>query len=272
MLSRAHEQPGLRPVISAFEHEQQAGAGLLASGLAYRFFLWLVPFGLVLAALASFWVRVSAASLEDTARDFGLGGVAAHSATVAVEDGSRARWYLLVAGLVLCTWAGLKVVQALRVAALVAWRLEPARNRRPLRTSGIFTAIATLGLAASVAASWGRHNLGSYGLAVTVGDVVVYVVVALFAFSYLPHAAGLDWRGLLPGALLAGCGLTAVHIFAAYYLAGRLEEAPKLYGTLGASTALLLILFLIARLLVSAMFLNAALVDRTVTHSATTGT
>jgi hypothetical protein len=37
------------------------------------------------------------------------------------------------------------------------------------------------------------------------------------------------------------------------------ESPPTLYGTLGASTVVLLVLFLIARLLAAAMFLNAAI-------------
>jgi uncharacterized BrkB/YihY/UPF0761 family membrane protein len=50
-----------------------------------------------------------------------------------------------------------------------------------------------------------------------------------------------------------------VQLFLAYYLAERLERTPSLYGTLGASTVVLLTLYLIARLVVSAMFLNATL-------------
>jgi len=67
------------------------------------------------------------------------------------------------------------------------------------------------------------------------------------------------WEALLPGALFAGAGLTAVHLFLAYYLAQKLERTPSLYGALGASTVVLLTLYLIARLLLSAMFLNATL-------------
>jgi uncharacterized BrkB/YihY/UPF0761 family membrane protein len=246
-------------VLGAFNREHLSGAGLLAGGLAYRFFLWLVPFGLLLAALCSFWVRLSARSLETTAKDFGLGGVAAHSATAAVEDGSHARWYLLVAGLLLMMWAGAAAVRALRVAAFIAWQIPPDRLRRPLHASAAFFALAVLDVAASTLASWARHNLGGVGLLVTVSVALVYAGGALFALAKLPHPADVGWRDLLPGALLVGCGFTAIHVFTAYYLAHRLEQAPDLYGALGASTTVLLILYLIARLIVSSMFLNAAL-------------
>ena len=44
-------------LIESFEREQRSGAALLAGGLAYRLFFWLVSFGLVVAAAASFWER-----------------------------------------------------------------------------------------------------------------------------------------------------------------------------------------------------------------------
>jgi uncharacterized BrkB/YihY/UPF0761 family membrane protein len=256
---RAHERRGFREAFESFEWEQRSGAGLLAGGLAYRFFLWLVPFGLVVAAAASFWVRFDSGGLQDAARSFGLGGVAAHSATAAVKDGSRARWFLLIAGLVLLVWAGIGAVRALRVAARLAWGLDRERLRHPLRSSLVFTGAAVTGLAASMGASWARHNLDAFGVVITLADVVVFGLLALFAFEYLPRPGGVGWRRQWPGALLVGGGATCVHVFLAYYLAGRLERTPALYGALGAAVVVLLVLYLLARLIVSAMFLNATL-------------
>lgn len=258
-LAEAQKKRGIRQVAESLRWEQRLGAALLSGGIAYRFFLWLVPFGLVIAAIASFWVRLSPTSLEDAAKSFGLGGVAARSATIAVEDGSRARWYLLTAGLMLMAWAGVAAVRALRVAARLAWGIDAARLRHPLRASGTLTVVGVLGLAASLCAAWTRHHFAVVGLGVTFANIFVYAALALFALSHLPRPAGTSWRDLWPGALLVGSGLTAVHLFVVYFLAGRLERSPTLYGTLGASTVVLLVLFLIARLIVSAMFLNAAI-------------
>ena len=92
---------GIREAVEALTSEQRSAAALLAGGSTYRFFPWLVPFGFVVAAIASFWVRSSPTSLENAAKSFGLGGVAARWAISAVEDGSRERWYLLVTGMLL---------------------------------------------------------------------------------------------------------------------------------------------------------------------------
>ena len=259
-VERAKEQRAIRDALESFRWEQRSGATLLAGGLAYRFFLWLVPFGLLAAAIASFWVRESERSLEDAAKSFGLGGVAARSAAGAVEDGSRARWYLLAAGLLLMMWASLGAVRALRVASRLAWRVEHTRLRQPIRASAIFTAVCVLGLSASMGASWVRHHSPAWGVVITVADVFVYAPLAVFAFMHLPHPDGTSWRAHVPGALLVGAGMTGVHIFLAYYAAGKLERSPSLYGTLGAATVVMLVLFLMARLIVSALFLNATLV------------
>ena len=190
--------------------------------------------------------------------------MAARSAASAVQEGSHARWYLLVAGLVLLAYFGVGAVRALRVAAFIAWELDPVRLRRPLRASGTFTGLFVLGLAATVLASWVRSHSDALGLPATAGTIFAFVVLALVAFDLLPRPERITWRSLLPGAGLVACGITAIHLFIVYYLSEKLERSPKLYGALGASTVVLLGLYLIARVIVSAMFLNATLHRRRV--------
>ena len=258
-VERAKEYRTVRDTLESIRWQQRSGATLLAGGLAYRFFLWLVPFGLLIAAIASFWVRQSERSLEDAAKSFGLGGIAARSATAAVEDGSRARWYLLGAGLVLMLWAGVGAVRALRVASRLAWSVEHTRLRRPIRASLVFAAVCVIGLATSMGASWARHHSPAWGVVITIAIVFVYAPLAVFAFMHLPQPEGTPWRAHAPGAALVGAGMMGIHVFLAYYGAGQLERSPSLYGTLGAATVVMLVLFLMARLIMSALFLNATL-------------
>jgi uncharacterized BrkB/YihY/UPF0761 family membrane protein len=257
--TRARRLRGAPTVVAAFEREQRSGAALLAGGLAYRLFFWLVALGLVVAAAASFWVRSSSGSLVDAAKSFGLSGVAARSAASAVIEGSNARWYLLVVGVVLLLYFGVGAVRALRVTAFVAWGLAPTRLRHPVRASGAFTALFAVGFAVTLLASWVRHHSVLLGALTTVAAVFAFLALAVLVFALLPRAADTDLHSLLPGAALVGCGITAIHLFIAYYLSGKLERSPKLYGTLGASTVVLLGLFLIARVVVAGLFLNAEL-------------
>jgi uncharacterized BrkB/YihY/UPF0761 family membrane protein len=253
------ELPWTPRLLESFEREQRSGAGLLAGGLAYRLFFWLVAFGLLVAAAASFWVREARGSMEDAAKSFGLSGVAAHSASSAVEGGQHARWYLLIAGLALVGYFGLGAVRALRIAAFIAWRIKPTRLRKPVRASATFTGFFALGLVLTMFTSWLREHTALVGLLATIGIVAGYMGLALWMFSLLPHPREATWKTHLPGGALLAVGLTAFHVFVVYYLSAKLERSPNLYGTLGAATVVLLGLYLVARLLVSAMFLNATL-------------
>ena len=74
----------------------------------------------------------------------------------------------------------------------------------------------------------------------------------------LPHRST-NWRDLLPGAVLVALGTQAIHLAVVLYLAPKIGRSSELYGALGAATVILLWLYLLARLMVAAAFLNAAL-------------
>ena len=254
--------PGGPVVFESLERERAAGSNLLAGGLAYRLFLWLVPFGLVLAALGSFWAGTDRRSVVSTAREFGISGAAARSARAAFTEGAHSKWYLLALGLVLLEWFGIGAVRALRITHQIAWADRGGKLRNPLGASLLFSvAVVTVSLIGA-ASQWVRHNSGGlWGLLVLLGMFAVYAGFAVWAMSLLPHGQA-PALALLPGAVLAGIGMMLVQAFVSVYLAPKLERQPQLYGALGAATVILLWLYIIARLVVSAAFLNATLWDR----------
>lgn len=249
-------------MVEALETEQRSGGPLLAGGLAYRFFFWLVSFGLFAAALLSFWVRSSPGDVKTVAKSFGMAGVATDSATNAVNGGSHARWYFLISGTVLMLYFGIGAMRALHVSAVLAWRLEPTRLRRPVRSGVLLSLVLMVAILSSVCTEWVRHHAPGTGLLpiAAVGALIIAAVV--IAFQVLPHGPIESWRSLLPGALEVGLGVVAIEAVVVYYLAARLERSSNLYGALGASTVVLLWLFLMSRLMVSGMFLNATLERR----------
>ena len=259
--------PGSRPVLEALERERVAGSGLLAGGVAYRFFLWLVPLGSVLAAVASFWATSDPDGVEDAARSFGLGAAAARSAQATFEDEAPSRWYLLVAGAALVVWFGMSAVRALRVAYQIAWAEQAPKLRRPIHASLAFTGF----LLAAAAAGAGIRGLRDgtplplWGL-LSVALFGTFFALALGGMHLLPHADA-PWRALVPGALLVAIGMQLVHLMVVVYLAPKLSRSSELYGALGAATVVLLGLYVTARLIVSAAFLNATLWDRRHRHA-----
>ena len=242
----------------ALERERMSAASLLAGGLAYRLFFWLVPLGLVLAALSSFWLDADRGSLEDAAREFGLTGAATRAAVDAIQQQEYARWYFLVAGLFLLLWFGVGVLRALNVAHAIAWKLRPEKLRHPVRAGFIFTALTAAVIAVSVGTAWLREeNEGWSGILLTLSLVLVYVAAVVWLMDKLPHRAS-SWQELLPGAVLVAFGVQLMHVVVALYIAPRLGRSSALYGALGAATVILLWLYLIARLIVAGAFLNAA--------------
>lgn len=253
--------PGAEPALIALERETTAGGTLIAGGLAYRFFLWLLPFSLVLASLASFWEREDPQSLESSAEDFGVSASAAHSMREAVEQSSHSSWYLLGVGLVFLMWFAIGVARALRLAHTVAWGVRRERFRRPIHGALLFTLFAVALIVVTASGQWLREQLGTGGLVVTLCLVLLYAAGALWMMLLLPHADA-PWTALIPGAVIVGLGIQGLHLFASLYLVPKIGRTSALYGALGTATVILLWLYIIARLITLSAFLNATLWER----------
>ncbi len=91
--------------------------------------------------------------------------------------------------------------------------------------------------------------------------MLFYLAAVLWVMDKLPHSST-SWRDLLPGAVLVALGTEAIHLVVVLYLVPKLGHSSELYGALGSATVILLWLYLLARLLVAAAFLNAALWDQ----------
>jgi uncharacterized BrkB/YihY/UPF0761 family membrane protein len=250
--------PGANRALEALERDRFAGGALIAGGLAYRLFFWLVPFGLVVAAVLSFWERSDSEGLEDAAQTFGLSAVAAQGATEAIEQEAHSAWYFLIVGLGLLLWFSIAAVRALRVAHAVAWHVRPDKLRRPLLAGTVFSLFITTLILVTAATQALREHFGGLGLTATVALLVVYAAVALWMMRLLPHR-DTPWTALLPGALLLALGVQVMHLVVVLYLTPKLGRSSELYGALGAATVILLWLYLMARLFTAAAFLNAAL-------------
>jgi uncharacterized BrkB/YihY/UPF0761 family membrane protein len=255
--------PGGRPVFEALEREAAAGGDLLAGGVAYRLFFWLVALGLLLAAIASFWVKSDESSAQHAATSFGLAGAAAQSALDAIERGSRARWYFAGAGLALVLYFGISAERSLNVAYRLAWAQGAASRRvSPLMRSVAFSGLAVAGIGMSVGLRWFTRHGGDgrfvFGLCVA---LLLEVAFAAWVMTLMPHGNA-TYKALFPGAAVVAVGIELMHVLVVLYLAPRLSRSPSLYGALGGATVVMLWLYLIARLFVLAAFFNATLWER----------
>jgi len=252
--------PGAEPGLVALERETTAGGTLIAGGLAYRLFLWLLPFSLVVAAIATFVEQDDPQRFESASEDFGLSASAARSMRQSIEASAHGAWYFLILGLVFLMWFSFGVVRALRLAHTVAWGVRRERFRRPIHAALLFTFAAVAVILVTGAAQYLREQT-DHDLVVTFSIVAVYVAFALLLMQLLPHHET-PWTALLPGAVLVGVGALGLQAFTALYLAPRIGRSSELYGALGAATVILLWLYIIARLITLSAFLNATLWER----------
>jgi uncharacterized BrkB/YihY/UPF0761 family membrane protein len=254
------EHESVDVVYELVDRDTEVGGGILAGALAYRLFIWSLPFALVLVAGLGIVAGANSESPESAAKSFGLAGLV--SSSVASAAHGPARWYALLVGVPILLYATRGLLRALIASHRLAWTDLRATAPRPtvgatLRLLGLILALfAVTALAASVRAR-------SVGLGVLVSLVLAipYAAIWLLISIRLPHRDA-GWKWLIPGALVFGLGIEVVQLFAAYVLGPWSLNKQGTYGSLGLAAVLLLGLFLVCRLVVGAAVLNATLWDR----------
>jgi membrane protein len=261
----AETLPGASVAREVVESERDLGGGLIAGGVAFRIFLWLVPFGLVVAALLSFWSELDPDGLEKASREFGVGAAAAEAASEALQSGDRNAVIVLLFGLVFLAWFTVGALRALILAHALAWQLKPPRIRRPLYAIALFNVLFVLYALSSAGLAWLNEQIGATALLSIVLALAVSTALALFAMWLLPHRAT-SARELLPGALLVAVGTELIQVAVIFYFAPRLGRSEETYGAFGAAATMLIWLYVISRLVTGAAFLNATLWSRRLEH------
>ncbi len=259
--ARGEALPGAPFVREVLHLERELGGGLIAGGVAFRIFLWLVPFGLVTAALLSFWSELDPDGLESAARRFGIAAASAQAASEALQIGDRSALFVLLFGLVFLAWFTLGAVRALVLAHALAWQLKPPRMRRPHLAIPIFNGLFLVAILASLIETWLEAQFGYAALLGLVFTLTVTTGVALTAMWLLPHRAAHP-RELVPGALLVTVGYHLVQVAVIFYFAPRLGRSEETYGAFGTSATMLVWLYVLSRLITLAAFLNATLWQR----------
>jgi uncharacterized BrkB/YihY/UPF0761 family membrane protein len=258
MEAERERRGSVRIALGSFELDRRTGGSLLAGGLAYRLFLWLLPFGLFSSSLVRLVSDSGGSSASDVARDIGMSGeMIATIESASRAAGKNALW-LLIVGLVLMLFAARTVLRALSIASALAWKVEVGHQRDWVRSTLVITG-------ALIALSSYHYLLGPLYAGRWTTDLLATGVAALvmalavsWGASHLPHPDGVPWMYFVPGGVLFGFGIEGLRLFTGLYLAARLERVDDLYGALGVGAAFMAIIYLVARLATAALALNAA--------------
>jgi uncharacterized BrkB/YihY/UPF0761 family membrane protein len=259
--TRAREQhASVRLAVEAFERDRARAGGLLAGGLAYRIFLWLIPLALFILSAFGLATEFAAEDPSDLARRVGMTAALAGAIAKAVSSSESARWWLLILGAFLTVWAGRGVYRGVRLVSELAW---DARGRpvSSLKASLVVTGFGLLTVALQALLPKVTETLNVPPILRFALGLVLACALTLAVLWLLPKGDA-PWPALLPGAVLFGVGIRALGLASATYFAYRLEHSGDLYGALGIAIVMMLYLFIVARVFVAAQFLNATLYRR----------
>jgi membrane protein len=238
----------------AVEHNRRVAASVLAGGISYRIFLWLLPFGLIVGGVLGLG---NAAGIEDAVAGGGIPGAVVNAIGYIATTAEANTWWLILTGVPLLLWEGYAGAKALQLMHALVWNDPPPRPR-PLQSSLAFSGVVCAFIATVLITWWFRD-------ASDITQVVVFaVMIAPLAGLWLgvslrlPHGTA-SWKALLPGAVLVAVGFQVCHGLVVYLVAWKVEHVSSTYAALGSVTTLLFFMYIVARIVVTAPILNCSL-------------
>jgi uncharacterized BrkB/YihY/UPF0761 family membrane protein len=251
-------------VLGAFERDVAAGGGVLAGAVAFRVFLFMIPY--VFLVVVIFGLGASAGS-EDPgtlARSAGIGGIAgkAFASIGDLSTGERIISFFVAAfALLLATRALLKV---LRIVHALVWNTRAGKPPSMLRAAGLLVLVVTFGLVITALIGTLRRESFLAGLLATLVFISIPFGVWLAVSWFMPHPPDLPLAALMPGAVVFAIGMEVLHLVTVYWISGQVEHKTETYGAIGFALALLLWAYLLGRLITSAAVINETLWTRDV--------
>jgi uncharacterized BrkB/YihY/UPF0761 family membrane protein len=195
---------------------------------------------------------------SDLAGNLGVVGLASKSVSEAAADAEHARFIALLIGISALYLASLGAIKAFRAVSALAWGVPAGPlGRKPLAVLGCLGIFASF-FSVTFIGSAIRHESPGPGVVATVLIGIAYVWLAFLVLWMLPRPS-VHWTALLPGAIAIGLGLQAIHLVNVYFISYRISTSSETYGALGVAAAILLSLFLLGRLFVAGVILNATL-------------
>jgi membrane protein len=246
-------------ILDAVEEDADIGGGILAGALAYRLFLFLLPLGFLLVALLGLIADAAGSSPRTVGREIGLLGLVTQD-VANTADGSSSVWVAL-SSIVVLSYMTRVLYRSVGIVHALAWDHSAASAKSGSRSLKLFAigVASQVALGAAVSLLHAHTNVGT--VVAFAGLTIAVMGVWLGVSLLLPHSTA-GWTGLLPGAVLYGIGILAVHAFNLYLLEVVHRSRSNTYGTLGTASTFLLSLFFIGRLIVASAVLNATVFER----------
>jgi uncharacterized BrkB/YihY/UPF0761 family membrane protein len=258
LLDAHRDRPLVDVALRIYHRDRESAGTVVSSALAFRLFLFFVPLLLFLVGVLGFLAnQIDEGDVEST----GITGGVARQINTALAQPHSTRWVAVLVGLVGMATTGRTLSKTMVSASCLAWRL-PVRTRASAKvTGGIVGLVVGVGLVA-VLINRIRAELGIAvaGMSYLVA-LAVYTVAWLLVTLMLPRAPS-DPSALLPGALLIGLTMVGMQAFSQLYLPGRFSRASELYGAVGATLVILGWFFILGRVIVLGLVVDAIVYER----------
>jgi uncharacterized BrkB/YihY/UPF0761 family membrane protein len=258
LLERYQDNLVVDIALRIYQRDKDAAGTVVSSAIAFRLFLFFVPMLLFIVGIVGVFSDLVTSEMVDEAR---ITGSVAEQIDGALDQRGSGRWIATLAGLTGMASTGRTLAKALSQASCLAWRL-PVSSKASIRTIGVVVGlIVGVGLTSMLTNRLNdQFGVGIAGLSYFALGAI-YTVVFWMLYLWLPRAPS-DRSALLPGALLVGATIASLQALSQLYLPSRFERASELYGAIGVTVVILGWFFIMGRVIVFAMTINACVFER----------
>ena len=251
------------PVVDAglriYERDRVSAGSVLGSAIAFRLFLFFVPFLLFCIGLVG--LVSGHLDADSISRAGSIRGQLAEQVRSAQDKSTAAKLLTLVTGLFLMASTGRSLAKALVASSGLAWSASgdvTAKNRALAAIVGVVSSLILV----SFAINRVRDEAGTAAAGISFGaGFVAYLVLIVLLMSTLPRGTN-DPGAILPGAALVAVVIVGMQAISQLYIPGKVASASDLYGGIGIAVVALGWLFIFGRSLSFAFSVNAALFER----------
>ena len=258
--ARRAESASIDTALGAVERDAQTGGGVLAAAVAFRLFMFLVPYAFVMVTGFGLVSTTAGQNPMDAAHSAGISGLFASAVTSTSSMTLFDRIVALALGCVALAFTAHSLVMVLWTVHRLIWGVRPSGSPTPWTTLILIGLVTVLFGIVDLAAWLGSQSLGSKFLALILTTVAA--AAAWYLVSWWLPREDCEWWELLPGAVIVGVGVGLLHLLTITYFSYEVSRKSSLYGAIGVALALLLWTYFAGRLLTASIAANASLWKR----------
>jgi uncharacterized BrkB/YihY/UPF0761 family membrane protein len=245
----------------AFSYDADTGAAVLAAALAFRVFLFQVPYVCVFVIAAAYFTDWTGHDATAYFHGRGITHLTAQSVSNAASLSGWARFTAFILALYALFLGARAFVKVVNIVHALVWGVPRARVQRATRAAFTFIAVVTILVALSLAIAELRQRLALGGIVALVLYTVAPFLLWWFVSWRLPHRP-CPPIALAPGAALFALGVEILQLVTVVWFPHYLASKSEVYGAIGIAIVLLLWAYLVGRIITLAAVLNAALWNR----------